>query len=75
MLERNAEELVDVLACYFPVVFSPPPNDPYGITRAMLATRLLRPLTASPALAPYVVPLVLEKLASSHRLGTAALML
>lgn len=68
LLTMNAEELVDVLSCYFPVVFTPPPNDPHGITQAMLASRLLAPLTASPVLAPYVIPLILEKLSSSHRL-------
>lgn len=61
MLERNAEELTDVLGCYFPIAFTPPPNDPHGITREGLAGALLGVMTASPVLAHHVVPLVLEK--------------
>eukprot|EP00624_Nannochloropsis_granulata_P006466 evm.model.NODE_48418_length_9585_cov_11.622327.3 len=31
------EAVFDVTACYFPITFTPPPNDPYGITPDMLA--------------------------------------
>jgi hypothetical protein len=58
-------ELFDVTACYFPISFTPPPNDPHGITRPVLIDALRGVFTASPALAPHVVPLLLEKLGSS----------
>lgn len=58
-------ELFDVVACYFPITFTPPPNDPYGITREVLIMALRRVFAASPRLAGLVLPLLLEKLASS----------
>ncbi|PRW58456.1 MMS19 nucleotide excision repair-like protein isoform X2 [Chlorella sorokiniana] len=66
-LEESAEELFEVLACYFPVTFTPPPNDPNKITRADLARGLERTLAAEPLFAPFVVPLIAEKLSSSIR--------
>eukprot|EP00854_Cymbomonas_tetramitiformis_P025617 gene25617-31321_t len=35
-LEEHAEELCDVMACYFPIVFTAPPGDKRGVTREML---------------------------------------
>jgi hypothetical protein len=61
------EEVFDVTGCYFPISFRPPRNDPHKITRHMLRSSLERVLTASGALGPHVVPLVLEKLGSSVR--------
>jgi len=60
-----APEIFSVTSCYFPITFTPPPNDPYGITSDMLADSLLSVFTASPVLAPHVVELLLEKLSSS----------
>lgn len=39
-LEGAAEEVFDVLSCYFPINFTPPPNDPRGITSDQLSTAL-----------------------------------
>ena len=60
-----AEELFEVTACYFPITFTPPPNDPHGITREALSTALARVFGAAPRLAPHALPLMLEKLGSS----------
>jgi DNA repair/transcription protein MET18/MMS19 len=43
--DEHAETVFDVTACYFPITFTPPPNDPYGITPEMLAAALQDVLT------------------------------
>ena len=70
-LRGKAEEMVEVLGCYFPVVYAPPPAVPVGevVPRAALASAVEHALAAAPALAPHAVPLLLEKLASSLRWG------
>lgn len=44
--DEYAEAIFDVTACYFPITFTPPPNDPYGITPDMLSSALQTALTA-----------------------------
>lgn len=65
--QEGSEELFDILSCYFPISFSPPANDPHGITREGLARALADVLLCSPAFLPYLLPVLLEKLASSLR--------
>lgn len=65
-LQEGSEDAMDLLACYFPLTFTPPPNDPHGVTRDQLAVQLCRAMTCSVHLVPHCVPLVLEKLKSSH---------
>eukprot|EP00761_Pharyngomonas_kirbyi_P000814 gb/GECH01000815.1/.p1 GENE.gb/GECH01000815.1/~~gb/GECH01000815.1/.p1 ORF type:complete len:990 (+),score=233.89 gb/GECH01000815.1/:1-2970(+) len=60
-----SEELFDVISCYFPVSFRPPPNDPHNITPEVLTEALRKCLTASEYFAPQTVPFLLEKLASA----------
>lgn len=43
--DEQAEAIFDVTACYFPITFTPPPNDPYGITPEMLSKALQAALT------------------------------
>jgi DNA repair/transcription protein MET18/MMS19 len=31
-IATHAEALFDIVFCYFPISFRPPPDDPYGIT-------------------------------------------
>lgn len=64
-LEESTEELFDVLSCYFPVAFTPPPNDPHGITRGQIASELESALIVYPAFAPFIMDLVSEKLGST----------
>ena len=62
-----AEEMHDVLACYFPLVFNPPPGAPadkkHRQTRDALAADLAAALTCTPAFAPFAMPLLVGKLA------------
>ncbi|XP_064418946.1 MMS19 nucleotide excision repair protein homolog isoform X2 [Latimeria chalumnae] len=58
------EELFEVTSCYFPIDFTPPPNDPHGITREDLIFSLRCVLAATPKFAEYVLPLLIEKLDS-----------
>lgn len=62
---------MDVLSCYFPVAFTPPPNNIHGITREMLAAALEKALAASAQLAPLAIPVLLEKVESTHRQAIA----
>ena len=62
-----AEEMHDVMACYYPLAFNPPPGAPadkrHSQTRDSLATDLATALTCTPAFAPFAMPLILGKLA------------
>lgn len=58
-------EIFDVTACYFPITFKPPPNDPHGITRERISLLLARVFSASKELAPKVIPMLLEKMNSN----------
>ena len=66
-LDSQAEEVAEVLGCYFPVMYTPPGNVPGSVSRRELASAVEQAMAAAPALAPYVVPLLLEKLSSSFR--------
>ncbi|XP_054838282.1 MMS19 nucleotide excision repair protein homolog isoform X2 [Eublepharis macularius] len=59
-----AEELFEVTSCYFPIDFTPPPNDPHGIQREDLITSLRAVLTSTPAFAEFLLPLLIEKMDS-----------
>uniref|UniRef100_A0A182P0D0 MMS19 nucleotide excision repair protein n=1 Tax=Anopheles epiroticus TaxID=199890 RepID=A0A182P0D0_9DIPT len=59
------EEMFETFACYFPIDFHPSPNDPVAITRDTLAGNLANCLCATPEMAEFAVPLLLEKLDSS----------
>jgi hypothetical protein len=63
--EPLCAELFEIISCYFPITFTPPPNNPHGITNAMLTDALNSVFSASPRLAPHVLPLLLEKLGSA----------
>uniref|UniRef100_A0A8C9TTI0 MMS19 nucleotide excision repair protein n=1 Tax=Scleropages formosus TaxID=113540 RepID=A0A8C9TTI0_SCLFO len=58
------EELFEVTSCYFPIDFSPPPNDPHGITQQELILALRAVLTGTVCFAEFLLPLVIEKLDS-----------
>uniref|UniRef100_A0A8C8Z5Q9 MMS19 nucleotide excision repair protein n=1 Tax=Prolemur simus TaxID=1328070 RepID=A0A8C8Z5Q9_PROSS len=45
------EELFEVTSCYFPIDFTPPPNDPYGIQREDLILSLRAVLASTPRFA------------------------
>lgn len=66
-LDANCEELFDVVSCYFPISFTPPPDSVHGITRADLGNALQATLTCTACFAPLFVPMLTEKLSSSVR--------
>uniref|UniRef100_A0A8D2LEG9 MMS19 nucleotide excision repair protein n=3 Tax=Varanus komodoensis TaxID=61221 RepID=A0A8D2LEG9_VARKO len=59
-----AEELFEVTSCYFPIDFTPPPNDPHGIQRGDLIISLRAVLTSTPVFAEFLLPLLIEKMDS-----------
>ncbi|KAK2080283.1 hypothetical protein QBZ16_000136 [Prototheca wickerhamii] len=63
----GVEELFDIVSCYFPISFTPPPDNPHGLTRETLAASLADTLVATPLFLPFLMPLLEEKLASSHK--------
>ncbi|CAG2164351.1 unnamed protein product, partial [Oppiella nova] len=63
-LDPYTEDVFEVISCYFPVLFTPTPDDEYGITKEDLSYDLHRCFTASPHFSPFIFPLVLEKLES-----------
>ncbi|KAM3592490.1 uncharacterized protein V6R79_019755 [Siganus canaliculatus] len=63
-LGKFTEELFEVTSCYFPIDFTPPPNDPHGITREELIQMLRDVLTGTPKFAEFLLPLIIEKLDS-----------
>uniref|UniRef100_A0A8D3C2X0 MMS19 nucleotide excision repair protein n=1 Tax=Scophthalmus maximus TaxID=52904 RepID=A0A8D3C2X0_SCOMX len=63
-LGKFTEELFEVTSCYFPIDFSPPPNDPHGITKEELIETLRAVLTGTPKFAEFLLPLIIEKLDS-----------
>ncbi|NXE58768.1 MMS19 protein, partial [Calcarius ornatus] len=58
------EELFEVTSCYFPVDFTPPPNDPHGIQREDLILSLRSVLASTTQFAEFLLPLLIEKLDS-----------
>ncbi|XP_009870584.1 PREDICTED: MMS19 nucleotide excision repair protein homolog, partial [Apaloderma vittatum] len=58
------EELFEVTSCYFPIDFTPPPNDPHGIQREDLILSLRSVLASTPQFAEFLLPLLIEKMDS-----------
>ena len=52
--------------CYFPIVFTPPPNDPHGITQELLKTNLEEALFSCKYGLVHLLWLLLDKLSSSY---------
>ena len=59
-----AEDLFEVTSCYFPIDFTPPPNDPFGVTREELVSGLRACIASTRKFAEYALPLLFEKLSS-----------
>ncbi|XP_071487624.1 MMS19 nucleotide excision repair protein homolog [Diadema antillarum] len=63
-IDMFVEETFEVVACYFPIDFRPPPNDPYNISREDLVEGLKTCLSCTPKFAQFCLPLIMEKLSS-----------
>ncbi|PWW78340.1 ARM repeat-containing protein [Tuber magnatum] len=61
----HIEILFDVVYCYFPITFKPPPDDPYGITAQDLKLRLRECIASTKYFAGHVFPQLIEKLDST----------
>ncbi len=57
-----AERIFESLACYFPITFTPPPDDPYGINPTDLATLLLESMATHKDVMSYTIRFLMEKL-------------
>ncbi|OVA08536.1 RNAPII transcription regulator C-terminal [Macleaya cordata] len=60
-----AEEVFDVLGRYFPIHFTHPINNEYGVKRDDLSRALMLAFSSTPLFEPFAIPLLLEKLSSS----------
>jgi DNA repair/transcription protein MET18/MMS19 len=62
--EVLAEDLFEVVACYFPIDFTPPPDDPHVVSKEQLVLALRNCLTSTPKFTEFCLPLMLEKVSS-----------
>jgi hypothetical protein len=58
----HGERIFNIMACYFPITFNPPPNDPHGITPTMLIQSLKHALCDDTHVASFVIPFLLDQL-------------
>jgi DNA repair/transcription protein MET18/MMS19 len=63
-LGEHADAIFDVVACYFPITFTPPPNDKVGITKDDLIASLRKCFVASPSFAKPFLSLVFESVSA-----------
>ncbi|GAA6003750.1 hypothetical protein JCM10207_003581 [Rhodosporidiobolus poonsookiae] len=61
-IEGCVEDLFDITFCYFPITFTPPPDDPYGISSDDLILSLRSCLSSTPSFGPLALPLFYDKL-------------
>ncbi|XP_026674112.1 MMS19 nucleotide excision repair protein homolog isoform X2 [Ceratina calcarata] len=66
-LGHLAEDMFEVISCYFPVDYNPSGTE--GITRDDLAEKLASCLCAVPEFAEYCMPIILDKLNSSVKVA------
>ncbi|GAA5888696.1 hypothetical protein JCM6882_009055 [Rhodosporidiobolus microsporus] len=59
---EKVEDLFDITFCYFPITFTPPPDDPYGISSEDLIVALRACLSATPLFGRLALPLFFDKL-------------
>lgn len=67
--QKRADALFAVCSCYFPITFTPPPNDTVGITTAMLKADMLECLISHKLFVPAAIDLALDKISSSSSAG------
>ncbi|KAF8909296.1 Dos2-interacting transcription regulator of RNA-Pol-II-domain-containing protein [Gymnopilus junonius] len=66
-IHERVESMFNILFCYFPITFRPPPNDRYGISTDDLRKALRNCLNATPAFGPLAIPVFLEKISAGSR--------
>jgi hypothetical protein len=60
-----AEELFDVISCYFPITFEAPPGDKFGVSGDDLRQALAEAFSCTSHFADFCIPLLVDKLSSS----------
>ncbi|XP_035736209.1 MMS19 nucleotide excision repair protein homolog isoform X1 [Vespa mandarinia] len=68
-LGHLAEEMFEVISCYFPIDFNPVGSDVIGITREDLAESLAPCLYAIPEFVEFCIPLISDKLSSNLKVA------
>ncbi|KAF8817465.1 ARM repeat-containing protein [Phlegmacium glaucopus] len=66
-ISEHVESLFNIVFCYFPITFRPPPSDPYGISTDDLKLALRGALNATPTFGPLAIPVFLDKLSAGSR--------
>ncbi|KAF8435281.1 RNAPII transcription regulator C-terminal-domain-containing protein [Terfezia claveryi] len=66
-IERHTEALFEACYVYYPITFTPPPNDPYGITAQDLKVRLRDCIAASGRFSEHVFKPLIDKLDSTSQ--------
>ena len=64
--DEAVAEVFDGLSFYFPISFTPPPDDQNGITQAHLLSALLRTITSSRRFAALAIPFFLQHLTAEQ---------
>ncbi|KAL0415179.1 UNVERIFIED_CONTAM: MMS19 nucleotide excision repair protein [Sesamum latifolium] len=64
-LANFAEDLFEILGCYFPIHFTHPKGEDDDVKREELARALMLAFASTPLFEPFSIPLLLEKLSSS----------
>ena len=64
--KQYVNDLFDICFCYFPISFTPPPNDPYKITASQLKDALTKTISSQSFFAPESFNNLLEKLTSTN---------
>ncbi|OLL26490.1 MMS19 nucleotide excision repair [Neolecta irregularis DAH-3] len=62
-ISKHLTSLFDIVVCYFPITFRPPPDNPYGILNCCLSD-IRECIAATPLFAPEAIPMLLDKLNS-----------
>ena len=57
-------QIFDAVACYFPITFVPPPDDPYGVSPLALISLLQESMCHHPMLLRRLLPFLLDKMHS-----------
>eukprot|EP00475_Leptophrys_vorax_P004786 TRINITY_DN1285_c0_g1_i3.p1 TRINITY_DN1285_c0_g1~~TRINITY_DN1285_c0_g1_i3.p1 ORF type:complete len:956 (+),score=250.79 TRINITY_DN1285_c0_g1_i3:257-2869(+) len=69
-VSRLADEIFEILTCYFPITFTPPKDDPFGISSQDLIMELRACLSRNRHLSSNVIPFLLDKLLSAPNPAT-----
>ena len=67
--EEIIEKIFENVACYFPITFTPPDDDTYGVTTEMLINSLENVFCVHSVLHKYVLPFLIDHLTDESSVG------